>query len=254
MSHTHTILLAALAALPLTGCLHETSPVEVAPDHELGHLAATPATPSRACPPAGRHTVEVDAPRKPIFYLPPSRDRDAPLPLVVLYHGAGGNAEQWASPYEHADRLGLALLIMQSRQFSWDVTRGGWGPDVATTDEALEFVFDRCVFDPTRIAMGGFSDGASYALSLGLKNPALVRQIIAFSPGFEMGERLEPRARVFISHGTQDPILPIRQAARPIVASLMDAGYDVEFVEFEGGHEVPPEISRAAFDWLLPPD
>ena len=30
-------------------------------------------------------------------------------------------------------------------------------------------------------------------------------------------------------------------------------GYDVRYREFDGGHEVPPEIARGALDWLLAP-
>ena len=31
---------------------------------------------------------------------------------------------------------------------------------------------------------------------------------------------------------------------------LRQAGYDVRYDEFEGGHTVPPDIARAAVDWL----
>ncbi|NIQ53249.1 MAG: hypothetical protein GWN71_19010, partial [Gammaproteobacteria bacterium] len=133
--------------------------------------------------------------------MPQSYDPDIPAPLVVLFHGAGGSAHNWVSPYGHADRLGLVLLIMQSRGPTWDLVYGGLGPDVAAIDRALEVVFDRCAIDPGSIAFAGFSDGASYTLSLGLRNPELVRHLIAFSPGFETGFRLEPKARVFVSHG-----------------------------------------------------
>ncbi|MGZ4788523.1 MAG: hypothetical protein ACXVZX_08375 [Terriglobales bacterium] len=38
--------------------------------------------------------------------------------------------------------------------------------------------------DPARIAIGGFSDGASYALTIGITNGRLFTHIVAFSPGF----------------------------------------------------------------------
>ena len=31
---------------------------------------------------------------------------------------------------------------------------------------------------------------------------------------------------------------------------LQRAGYSVEFHEFDGKHETPPEIARPAFEWL----
>jgi predicted esterase len=32
---------------------------------------------------------------------------------------------------------------------------------------------------------------------------------------------------------------------------LKREGYDVQYVEFDGAHNVPPEIARAAVDWFL---
>ncbi|NIP82817.1 MAG: hypothetical protein GWM90_27785, partial [Gemmatimonadetes bacterium] len=146
--------------------------------------------------------------------------------------------------------LGLALLLIQSREATWDLLLDGWGADIAATDRAMQALFDRCAIDPGRVGFGGFSDGASYALSLALSNGELVRRVIAFSPGFERGARRDPKPRVFISHGTADRILPIGLTGRRIAERLEEAGYDVTFLEFEGGHEVPPAVSRAAFDWL----
>jgi phospholipase/carboxylesterase len=31
---------------------------------------------------------------------------------------------------------------------------------------------------------------------------------------------------------------------------VRDAGYDVRYREFDGGHTVPPAIAREAFAWL----
>ena len=69
-----------------------------------------------------------------------------------------------------ADRAGVAVLAADSRGTTWDAIRGGFGDDVAFLNRALEHVFGRLAVDPARVALGGFSDGASYAISLGLAN------------------------------------------------------------------------------------
>ena len=51
-------------------------------------------------------------------------------------------------------------------------------------DQAVHHVFERYSIDPGRIGLAGFSDGASYALSLGVANGDLFTHIMAFSPGF----------------------------------------------------------------------
>jgi phospholipase/carboxylesterase len=55
--------------------------------------------------------------------------------------------------------------------------------------------------------------------------------------------------RVFVSHGTEDPILPIDACSGAFVPPLRAAGYTVEFEVFDGGHTVPPAIADKAFRW-----
>jgi phospholipase/carboxylesterase len=146
------------------------------------------------------------------------------------------------------------LLVPESRASTWDVILSGFGPDVAFIDRALQFTFDRCRIDPARVALGGFSDGASYALSLGVSNGDLFTHLVAYSPGFMQTENpIVGLPKVFVSHGTSDPILPITASRDNIVPTLRDAGYDVTYTEFAGGHTVPAEISEAALDWFLEP-
>jgi predicted esterase len=45
-----------------------------------------------------------------------------------------------------------------------------YGPDVEFIDRALEQTFDRLAVDTKKLAVEGFSDGASYALSIGLSS------------------------------------------------------------------------------------
>jgi predicted esterase len=142
------------------------------------------------------------------------------------------------------------VLAPDSRDSTWDAIRGGFGPDVAFIDRALARVFDTVSVDPARIALGGFSDGASYALSLGLVNGDLFRRVVAFSPGFIVAGPLQGKPQFFISHGTADQILPIDRCSRAIVPQLQRRGYDVTFKEFDGGHQVPPDIARDAMRWV----
>lgn len=106
---------------------------------------------------------------------------------------------------------------------------------------------------PDRISVAGFSDGASYALGLGAANGDLFRSIVALSPGFiPRGER-RGMPRVFVSHGTGDEVLRIGSTSRRLVPQLRDAGYQVEYREFDGPHTVPFEIGAEAVRWLLAP-
>ena len=134
---------------------------------------------------------------------------------------------------------------------SWDLIEGGQlGPDVAFVDQVLESVLDRVDADITRLAVGGISDGASYALTLGLANGDVFSSVVAFSPGFLMVPDPVGAPRVFVSHGTADRILPIDSCSRSFVPVLRSAGYDVLFREFDGGHNAPAPVADEALAWL----
>jgi phospholipase/carboxylesterase len=223
-------------------------------DYTTGRLIARPgAKPDDVLEP-GLHPLGLsDGQRDGLIYVP---DADGPRPLMLVLHGATMKAKWMARPLvAAADDAGLVMVIPDSREdgTSWDVLLGGYGPDVAYCDAALAYAFAHCNVDPSRISVGGISDGASYALSLGVMNGDLFEAIVAWSPGFLAPKTEVGKPRVFLSHGTQDSILPIDRCGRPIAVGLHNNGYDVEYIEFQGGHEMPDPIIRASFSWLTDP-
>lgn len=186
-----------------------------------------------------------------MLYVPTQYQADTLLPLVLMLHGAGGNAQGGLTPFlPAADMAGLILLAPSSQGPTWDVILGSYREDVLLIDRALAYVFSTYAIDTSHLAIGGFSDGASYALSLGLTNGDLFTHIIAFSPGFMIPASRQGMPRIFISHGTQDAVLPIERCSRRIVAQLKREQYDVEYHEFDGPHTIPAQIVREAWEWF----
>ena len=95
------------------------------------------------------------------------------------------------------------------------------------------------------------SDGGSYALSLGVANGDLAEAVLAFSPGFVAAPGRYGRPRFWISHGTQDRVLPVDRCGRRVARDLQAEGYEVRYEEFAGGHVVTPELVTASIDWWL---
>ena len=169
-----------------------------------------------------------------------------------MLHGAGGTAEGGLRLlWDLAQDAGVVVLAPQSIGRTWDALIRGYGPDVAAIDHALTATFTRCAVDPDRIAVGGFSDGASYALSIGITNGDLFSEVLAFSPGFAAPAGQEGRPRLFISHGIRDEVLPVDRCSRRLVPRLRRAGYQVEYDEFDGPHTVPDDVKRRAVQWWL---
>ena len=199
----------------------------------------------------GLRPLGLSSGRDGLLYVPEGYGTKDAAPLALMLHGAGGNARSGISHFlDLADEAGLVLLAPESRGRTWDVLVGGYGPDVEFIDRALEQTFDRLAVDAGRLAVAGFSDGASYALSIGLTNGDLFTHVIAFSPGFAAPAGREGSPRLFVSHGVHDNVLPIDRCSRRIVPQLEREGYEVRYHEFDGPHTVPESAAREALEWF----
>ncbi len=247
-------LMTACAADISRGAGGEMSEEQRETGNSQGRVLARPAPPSPPpTAPSGLRPLGLGSGRDGLLYVPPGYGGGAEkAPLAVMLHGAGGSARSGISHFlDLADEAGLVLLAPESRGRTWDVLVGGYGPDVAFIDRALGQTFDRLAVDPGRLAAVGFSDGASYALSLGLTNGDLFTRVIAFSPGFAAPAARRGRPPIFVSHGTRDRVLPIERCSRRIVPVLKREGYEVSYREFDGGHAVPRSIAREALEWFV---
>ena len=198
------------------------------------------------------HKVPVEARRETHLFVPNSYDISKPTPLVVSLHGAGGDFQNGVSLLRsYAEAEGFLLLAPSSQRQTWDVIVDAFGTDVTVLDAALRSTFERFNLDKSRLAIGGFSDGASYALSLGVTNGDLFTHVLAFSPGFLSAREAHGSPKIYVSHGTGDQVLPIDHCSRRLVPQLKRAKYDVTYKEFEGGHTVPPERKLEAIDLFI---
>jgi phospholipase/carboxylesterase len=169
---------------------------------------------------------------------------------MVAFHGATGNGERMLNRWrETAERAGLVVLAPDSLERTWDVLTGGFGPDVEVLDRALADTFSRVNVDSKHLLVEGFSDGASYALSLGLANGDLFTHVLANSPGFCWPPSLNGAPHILVTHGTEDAILPIDRTSRLLAPQLDISGYEVTYHEYQGGHSLTPEIMELSLRW-----
>ena len=146
-------------------------------------LRVRPHQPTTSVAP-GEHALDLGGDRDGLLIVPQQYRPTTAAPLALMLHGAGGHARRLASLLSIANSFGVVLLVPDSRGTTWDAIRGGYGPDVEFINRALDQTFARCAVDQRKLAIGGFSDGATYALSLGLDNGSLFTHVMAFSPGF----------------------------------------------------------------------
>ena len=188
-----------------------------------------------------------------IAYVPASLR--SPSPLIVLLHGAGGDARPFLDEFKRdADQRGIILLSVQSFGRTWALRQpSDKEADVVNIETAMDALSSTTPVDRSRVIVMGFSDGASYALSIGMAYPKLFRTIVAFSPGYAFAPvRLDTTQRIFITHSRRDRVLPANNT-RQIVEALERAGYAPEMHWFSGGHEIDPDLKKAAFDFAVSP-
>ena len=106
-----------------------------------------------------------------------------------------------------------------------------------------------------RFVLGGFSQGAMLATDVALQLDENIAGLVVLSGTLLNEDVWNERAshhrflRVFQSHGSNDPILPFA-AAGWLREMLNQAGADVEFLPFSGGHEIPFQVLKQVAQFL----
>ena len=166
-----------------------------APSAAAAPAAAASAASAAAAPLAPTGVLKLGlaagAGRDGYVYVPSTYSPEVPTPLIVALHGANKTAfNGMATVADAAAAAGAIVVAPSSRDpATWDMFGGGYGSDVAYVNASIAMVSDLYNVDPSRVAIQGFSDGATYALSLGLANGrnsnggGVFSHVIAFSPG-----------------------------------------------------------------------
>jgi phospholipase/carboxylesterase len=164
--------------------------------------------------------------------LLPERSTAERHPVVIMLHGRGSNEE---------DLLGIApmlddrFLVISARApyefpyggFTWyDLEQEG-SPNLSMFDESyrrlstfLDDVIGGYPADPSRVILFGFSMGTVMSFALGLTQPQKIRAVAANSGYLPEVPSLTYRwqelagTEFFITHGTEDPVIPIVLARR----------------------------------------
>jgi phospholipase/carboxylesterase len=154
-----------------------------------------------------------------------------------------------------------APLTLGGPGYHWYVVPRVGFPDPDTFHAAYrqlaEFhdqTWERLDLEPARTVLGGFSMGSvmSYAVGLGPGRP-VPAGLLAFSGFVPVVEGWQPDVprptRVFIAHGSADPIMEVGFAHRAR-SLLEEAGMDVEYHESDHGHWIEPAHLAAAALWV----
>jgi phospholipase/carboxylesterase len=148
----------------------------------------------------------------------------------------------------------LDMALFEARARGERVDRSGDIPDSlpgvsASLTALLEHVEKRFELTRKQVVLGGFSQGSMLALDVALQLDEKPAGLLLMSSTLIATPRWTPRMAslaglpIVQSHGAQDAILPLEDAER-LAQLLRDAGANLRWVEFRGGHEIPPVVLR----------
>jgi len=217
-------------------------------------------------PSEGFHTALLpDHPDRPVrLFLPSDYQPKYAYPLVVLFHADGGDEDTAARLVPHLSRRNyIAACPRGPKAIGCSPTgRPGfaWGEDARADEYLLETVAHaRREFHvhTERIYLIGLCEGATIAYRLGLAMADAVAGVVALNgrmpkpsgrPLFQL--ECMRRLRVFIGHGTHNPIIPVAQSRRA-TRLFHSAGADVRFAAYSTTHRIHSDMLRDVNRWIM---
>ncbi|MAE95564.1 MAG: hypothetical protein CL910_12970 [Deltaproteobacteria bacterium] len=213
-------------------------------------------------------------PHRAALLTPDEIEEGREYPLVTVLHGAGRQDELLMKGCKgEAERRQALFLIPRSLHMTWDLIAMGMSggasldpavtettsarPDLDFFEYAYDLIYRRFPVDRDRQALLGYSDGASYGLSVGLSNPQIFSAVMAWAAGFlalDGGAIPEgaPKPPIYLEYGSHDELFPLEQVAKPMQANLEELGYEVSFHVDQGGRHWPSSTFQdEALDWFF---
>jgi len=197
---------------------------------------------------------------KYVLRVPSSRPDDEPLPLVLLMHGRGADANDLADLAPMLDLPGGARFVFPNAPTPFEAAPGmtfgftwfdGWPARGASLPESrallLELIDElvrRYPTPPGKLIVSGFSQGGLMAIDVGYRTAQPLAGIVVMSGAIAEADAPDFEARkdlpVLIIHGTEDDMIPLL-AARRARRLLEQHGIEPEYHELPMGHQVTPE-------------
>jgi phospholipase/carboxylesterase len=220
-------------------------------------------------PKEGFYTSEVQAPaRLPLrTFLPTGYEPNYAYPLLVFFHGHGGNEEhilRLAPRLSRRNYISIGLRGPHLLGERSDGTQGyTWGTD-GSCDAVVEDYVLRAVeqtrrnyhVHSERIYLAGISEGATFAYRLGLAFPEKFAGVISLNGSLPTRGSLFLRLpeirslRMFIGHGIANSIMPL-SSARSDFRLLYTAGLDVRLHTYPTTNRLHPDMLRDINRWII---
>jgi polyhydroxybutyrate depolymerase len=168
---------------------------------------------------AGTSQVSMDdktGKRTYLLHVPPGYDGTTRTPVVVLFHGLGGNSAAVAEStrlIKLSDRAGFILVVPQGLGATthWDFRSPPTAKqsDLGFANRLVTSIKSSACVDPHRVYAAGFSNGSALALALACEGSTSFAAYAAVAaPYFDASCNSAPPASIIYFHGTADKVVP----------------------------------------------
>lgn len=193
-------------------------------------------------------------------------------PLLLLLHGYGSNEEDLFSfaselPGDYYVVSARAPYNLQPYGHAWyaitfDADQNKFSDDnqaIESRDLIAKFI-DELVselpINSQNVTLIGFSQGTILSYAVALSYPEKIKRVVALS-GYlntailasEYENKDFENLKMFVSHGTQDQVIPV-DWARKAPEALKNLGIEVTYKEYPIGHGVSPQNFYDLKNWL----
>ena len=189
-----------------------------------------------------------------------------PPALLIAIHGYGQSCKCFIQNFSAlADRNFLVVAPQAINQFYWERGKVGFtwltkfmreqtlSDTIDYFERVLRAVEQDFAFDPERVFLMGFSNGAAMAFRLGTSGVVKPAGIVACCGDLpaDVAERLDGMEPfpVLIAHGKEDSMVNLDKA-REAESVLRSSGFETETLFFDGGHEMGSTELDRILDWL----
>jgi phospholipase/carboxylesterase len=184
-------------------------------------------------------------------------------PVVILFHGRGGNERDMASLAEFlprsAEYYAVRAPIAEGGGFAWFANRGIGRPTAESLRKTMTWFrgwLDETFEVDRPIMLVGFSGGAAFAGGLLLSDPkrfagaALLFGTLPFDAEIPTNPAQLFGVPVFLAQGMRDNVIPSELQAATWTYLLGDSGAAVSAHKEPGGHELTNRTVQLVAQWL----
>ncbi|MHB1048730.1 MAG: alpha/beta hydrolase [Bacteroidota bacterium] len=191
----------------------------------------------------------------------PSTQHADRTPALILLHGRGADEHDLFGLKRRLDPRFDIYSLRAPFEFDWggytwfDLFDDGTVDEKSFTESKTEILSFVASLNTKDIYLLGFSMGAIMSYALSLTDPPLCKGIVALS-GFaplqlENEYRLTElqHLQFFISHGINDPVIPVAMARRT-KEMLSHTAAAVSYHEYDTGHQINEQCVADFTEWL----